>query len=154
MKFYLFILSVLSVKSALACGRDYARELDGQPWSKETLEGNYETYDYISWRHFEVEIQMKMFVGWVTIWLKKLCYNGKIPIQTDEPLTLTTKSSTDSYGSWHQPSVPWCLTYLKSFLGGTIMLNLSIACIKDLRVPLNFQLCHDQIQPKLDLKIT
>ena len=44
MKFGLFILSVLSVKSALACDDDHlARELDGQPWSEETLEGNYET---------------------------------------------------------------------------------------------------------------
>lgn len=46
MKFGLFILSVLSVKSALACGEgtgDYgvAREMD-LPWSAETLEGNYE----------------------------------------------------------------------------------------------------------------
>ena len=45
MKFGLFILSVLSVKSALACSAElgsamalFARELDGQPWSQETLE--------------------------------------------------------------------------------------------------------------------
>ena len=48
MKFGLFILSVLSVKSAQACVSgegtgDYgvAREMD-LPWSAETLEGNYE----------------------------------------------------------------------------------------------------------------
>ena len=46
MKFGLFILSVLSVKSALACGPDtgdygVARDMD-LPWSAETLEGNYE----------------------------------------------------------------------------------------------------------------
>ena len=49
---------------------------------------------------------MKMFDEWVTIQLKKLCDNGKIPIHTDEPLTLTAQSSTDSYDSRHQPSVP------------------------------------------------
>ena len=46
MKFGLFILSVLSVKTALACSAELdelglaliARELDGQPWSQETLE--------------------------------------------------------------------------------------------------------------------
>ena len=51
MKFGIFILSVLSVKSALACGEsaesgyfgELARELDVVPWSKESLEGNYET---------------------------------------------------------------------------------------------------------------
>ena len=43
MKFGLFILSVLSVKSALACGGNFAREIDVLPWSEETLEGNYET---------------------------------------------------------------------------------------------------------------
>jgi len=37
MKFCLFILSVLSVKSALACGGNFAREI-GLPWSEETLE--------------------------------------------------------------------------------------------------------------------
>jgi len=38
MKFGLFILSVLSVKSALACGPEaWAREI-GLPWSEETLE--------------------------------------------------------------------------------------------------------------------
>ena len=52
MKFGLFILSVLSVKSALACTPvhacgagtgDYgvARDMN-LPWSAETLEGNYE----------------------------------------------------------------------------------------------------------------
>ena len=45
MKFGLFILSVLSVKSALACSAELgtalaltAREFYGQPWSQETLE--------------------------------------------------------------------------------------------------------------------
>jgi len=37
MKFGLLILSVLCVKSALAC--HIARNMDGLPWSKETLEG-------------------------------------------------------------------------------------------------------------------
>ena len=38
-----------------------------------------------------------LMIGWVTIWLIKLWDNGKIPIHTDEPLTLNTQSSTDSY---------------------------------------------------------
>jgi len=39
MKFGLFILSVLSVKSALACMPPaFARDMDGLPWSEETLE--------------------------------------------------------------------------------------------------------------------
>ena len=50
-----------------------------------------------------MEILMKTFIGRFAIWLKKLCDNGKILIHTDEPPTLTTQSSTDSYDSRHQP---------------------------------------------------
>jgi len=43
MKFGLIILSVLCVKSALACTPvgplPFARNMDGLPWSKETLDG-------------------------------------------------------------------------------------------------------------------
>ena len=82
--------------------------------------------NHISRRHFEMEILMKTLIGRVTIWLKKLCDNGKVlkigiarvgPKFYSKLALDSSCSSWDYYGFWRSYEPHGAQTFVNYKIG-------------------------------------